>query len=532
MKLLTFVFALFLVTPAAGTEFLVRVADAALTSELASRVTERFDGWSLAVVDEADLDRLVADGVNFEVLDAEPRGKAYTWVMPSAGVALEDLEPHGTILFSGDDGVLMRTTQQGILGLNRMQVELAGIGTVPLPVSRVLPSTPRAAEVPDSLILELVGRVSADSLEAVHRRLIDFRTRYSTTDSCNRAMEWTRDRFIEYNCDSTVLDSFLTEYAPNAIGVKLGVVNPQRIYVVCGHVDATSEVQFVYTPGSDDNASGAATVLEACRVFADVEFENSVYFIGFAGEEQGLVGSDSFARKAQLRGDSILLAMNFDMVSYGREGLDTIVIYGANASPPSVEFVDFFRAQADTFSALKHIADIENVPERRSDHYSFWKYGFPFLRGGYYDRTPEYHTTGDTIGPPYFRYCGTNNFPMQAEMVKALVAVIAKLGGVQPAVGVCGGGRGIPTARALAARPSVGTAPVRVMLSRRPEPGSKLEVVDAAGRLVRVLATRGEPIVAWDGRDASGLKASPGVYFLRLPTSGITHAARVVLLGK
>lgn len=61
-----------------------------------------------------------------------------------------------------------------------------------------------------------------------------------------------------------------------------------------------------------------------------------------------------------------------------------------------------------------------------------------------------------------------------------------------------------------------------------------LTVYDICGRLVRMLADEnhrgGEYVVTWDGRDASGKKASPGMYFYRLEAAGLVETRKLTLL--
>jgi hypothetical protein len=484
------------------------------------------DKSCLVRVKSRDLDLLDAAGFEFRILDGNPADKQHVYAMPDPELDPAVLALYGTVLARDRNGYVLRTTEQGIRGLNTLQVELAGINMHPL-APRTRAPYPCPAVVDDSLVRKLVSRVSADTVESLLVRMREFVTRYSETDSCRRAMEWVRSRFEAWAC-STFLDTFQTGWAPNAIGIKLGTTNPDVIFVVCGHTDATSEIPFTLTPGSEDNASGTAAVMELCRVTADMEFENTVWFIGFAGEEQGLVGSDSYARQARDRGDSIVLSINFDMISYGRENKDTIVIYGARAAPGSEQWVDFFIAQADTFTELKHRKTMENIPQARSDHYSFWKYGFPAIRGGYSDKTPHYHTTGDTIGPLYYAQCGTNNIPMQTEVIKALVAAIAKLGGAHVPVGIQEQPRR-PAARVLEVFPTVGPAPVSVRLSGPLDRTSTIDVYDAAGFLVRRLDCYGCSAVSWDGTDLSGRRLPSGIYLFRITGPGHSSVARAVL---
>jgi len=62
-----------------------------------------------------------------------------------------------------------------------------------------------------------------------------------------------------------------------------------------------------------------------------------------------------------------------------------------------------------------------------------------------------------------------------------------------------------------------------------------LAIFDAAGRRVRTVASGpyrpGRYSIAWDGRDASGGSAAPGLYFVRLKTNDITLERRIVRLN-
>jgi hypothetical protein len=64
----------------------------------------------------------------------------------------------------------------------------------------------------------------------------------------------------------------------------------------------------------------------------------------------------------------------------------------------------------------------------------------------------------------------------------------------------------------------------------------RIEVFDAQGRRVRTLTDRtyepGEHSVSWDGADASGRRAGPGVYLYRMTAPGYREQRRMVLLGR
>jgi hypothetical protein len=423
------------------------------------------------------------------------------------------------VLARYSQGFIVAATDREIPLLNRLPVELARVAREPILRPQAATRMPALPQVDDSLVWQLVNRVSEDTVLETIRRLQNFYTRYSTTDSLRRACSWMRGKLAEFGCDTTYLDTWSSQYAPNVVGVKTGIVHPELIYIIDGHIDNTSDQEPYHCPGSDDNASGTAAVVEAARVFADMDFDCTVWFLGFTGEEQGLLGSQDFARRCRARGDSILAVLNFDMISYGRWDVDSFEVIGKPSNPDCAWLMDFYIAQADTFSGLKPIR-IMDPSALYSDHASFWNQGYVSFCGIENDFTPEYHHLGDTIGPLYYVDCGTDNWPMATEAIKAAVATIAKLAGGALHTAVA---ETEPYQPARIARivPTVGRAPVTLRLSSQPARGTSVKVYEGAGNLVETLPVRGTAL-EWQG-------AAAGVYFLRLTDGGATSAAKVVL---
>jgi len=247
-------------------------------------VVAELDGCCLVRVGDAGLARLAGTACQFTVLDRADESRLYVYVNTRGSFDRSRLSGLGDVLTEDRGGVVLATTEEMIGELNRLPVELARIPVEPLTYGPNQPAADSPA-VDDSLVQTLVDRVSPDSILSSIQRLQNFYTRYSTTDSCRRAVEWVQARFVAYGCDSTALEDYYSSYAPNVIGVKRGTVNAFPIYVICGHADNTSDYQPNHCPGSDDNASGTTAVIEACRVFSGIRFDNTVYFIGFTGEE-------------------------------------------------------------------------------------------------------------------------------------------------------------------------------------------------------------------------------------------------------
>jgi hypothetical protein len=86
---------------------------------------------------------------------------------------------------------------------------------------------------------------------------------------------------------------------------------------------------------------------------------------------------------------------------------------------------------------------------------------------------------------------------------------------------------------ASAPNPFDATTAIRYDLPR--DDRVKLTVYDVAGKVVRTIVDlprqqAGRHTAAWDGRDASGARVAPGVYFYRLETNIYSATERVTLL--
>jgi Peptidase family M28 len=81
-------------------------------------------------------------------------------------------------------------------------------------------------------------------------------------------------------------------------------------------------------PGSDDNTSGTAALLEAARVLARRPQAATIRFVWFTSEESGLRGSKEYVRLAGEAGDRVVGALNNDMVGWANDDrLDNTIRY-------------------------------------------------------------------------------------------------------------------------------------------------------------------------------------------------------------
>ncbi len=156
--------------------------------------------------------------------------------------------------------------------------------------------------------------------------------------------------------------------------------------------------------GADDNASGTATVMELARVFAarPMEFNRSLVFIAFGGEEQGLRGSKFFAANPTVPADQICLMINFDMVGQGNGGAG---FGGRNYFPKIID--QMIASQSD--SVQKKLSIGRSGGMWGSDHAHFIEQGIPDFTFYSTGDHPFYHQIEDDpsqINPRSLQFVG------------------------------------------------------------------------------------------------------------------------------
>ena len=216
----------------------------------------------------------------------------------------------------------------------------------------------------------------------------------------------------------------------NVIGSKIGNTKPEEIVLVTAHIDDAVAIGTI-APGADDNASGSTAVMMAVQAMASRNFERTLRFVFFTGEENGLLGSYVYAQQAALAGENIVAVYNMDMIAWDNVGGPVLQLhtrtpgnpgYGADFAIANL-FVDVVNTYGFSSVLTPNInADGDNA----SDHASFWNRGFPAIMAiedDIDDFNIYYHTINDSranINMPYF----TN-------YVKASLGTVAHL--AQPA---------------------------------------------------------------------------------------------------
>ena len=202
------------------------------------------------------------------------------------------------------------------------------------------------------------------------------------------------------------------------IATITGTEYPDEYVVLGAHYDSYAGGS--NEPGADDNATGTAGILEAARILSQYQFDRSIIFATWSGEEYGLYGSEAWANEAAADGMNILGYFNIDMAGYLEPGqpIHTDIIAPASASELKQFYKDVCAIYLPEFQIFNGA-----LSGGDSDHTSFNNAGyqgiFPFEDSQ--DYSPYIHTANDLIGP------SVNNFEQHMTFVQATIASVVSL---------------------------------------------------------------------------------------------------------
>jgi len=178
--------------------------------------------------------------------------------------------------------------------------------------------------------------------------------------------------------------------AVNLVGYLEGSLHPDRFILVTAHYDHLGRTNGEVFNGADDNASGTAGMMEIARYFSSHPPENSLIFVAFDAEEQGLGGSRYFVDHPPVPLENQVVVINLDMISRN----DRNEIYVAGTS-----HYDFLKplieeSVNDALVDVRFGYDSPNAPDDwtlASDHGPFHVQGVPFVYFGVEDHEHYHH---------------------------------------------------------------------------------------------------------------------------------------------
>lgn len=254
--------------------------------------------------------------------------------------------------------------------------------------------------------IDAAASIEVNDLRDLVRTIAKPRHRIAQPRANRAVRDFIAQRLREDGYDVSIQGEF-----ENVVAVPSGVAGPWTL--IGAHYDSVE-----LSPGADDNASGVAAVLACARAMVGEGLSSPVCYVGFNGEEEGLLGSREFF--ASLRGGEVSQAHVLESIGYfsrapgsqrmpaglPARGPDVGDFLGLVSNGPSSRIVeDALRTAELAVPSLKVVAlklhmGLEKwLPVlHRSDHSAFWMGGVPAIL--WTDtaefRNANYHRSSDT----------------------------------------------------------------------------------------------------------------------------------------
>ncbi|ALD22474.1 hypothetical protein AM218_00205 [Hymenobacter sp. DG25A] len=189
-----------------------------------------------------------------------------------------------------------------------------------------------------------------------------------------------------------VLDACLQENyrTQNVLGYIPGTARLDSLLVVTAHYDHLGELgRHHFFPGANDNASGTSMLLQLARHLSQPShrLRYTVVFIGFSGEEAGLLGSRYFTAHPLFPLDKVRFLLNLDLVGTGDTGATVV---NGTLHPKEYQLLQQLNTGPASVGPLSARGRAAN-----SDHFPFSEAGVPafflYTRGG----IAAYHDVDD-----------------------------------------------------------------------------------------------------------------------------------------
>ncbi len=275
-------------------------------------------------------------------------------------------------------------------------------------------------------IRKLVDEVSEARIKATLEKLVSFGTRNTLSNpddpehGVGAARQWIfhelqsysprlQVRFDKYRVKKQGQRIFKDVDLYNVIAVLPGKTMPETQVLISGHYDSLNlgarptqgggappqqtpadyeKNAALPAPGACDDGSGTAAVMELARVMSQYEFDKTLVFVAFAGEEQGLVGSTLEAAKARTEKWNIEAVLNNDIIGTevsgnGRIDNSSVSVYSDEIQDsPNQQLARLVREMGERYvpSMKVKVMVMQDRLGRGGDHTPFQLEGFAAVR--------------------------------------------------------------------------------------------------------------------------------------------------------
>ncbi len=234
---------------------------------------------------------------------------------------------------------------------------------------------------------KFMGRASGNNLLA-QNLITDFykKIKLNTFDSSFKK----QFKFKSYRTKKEIIGT-------NLIGYLKGKKFPERYIVIGAHYDhlGVRNDTIIYN-GADDNASGTAALMVLAEYFSKNTPNHSIIFAAWDAEEMGLHGSKAFINSPPVDLSTILLNINFDMLSFNPT--KELYVVGTHYYPEFKPLIEKSSAGAQLKVSYGHDNPDDKTKEFwmfSSDNGSFHRKGIPNITFSEEDHIHYHKPTDD-----------------------------------------------------------------------------------------------------------------------------------------
>ena len=357
-----------------------------------------------------------------QILDSISSGFDYFVVLPTSTQDRLKVERYGEILDSLDGFLLLklRTDFEPVLFDLPVHHRAKLPADIVIPEVELVPYAPSSTGLPQqqSVIRDMLDQVDSDRWLRQIIALVEnedlaqpgtfFRSRYSLRvreaiqldgnprpdHACDNAADYIAEQFRSFGLQvefdlfphrrRTALGDPVGDYVMRNVVATLPGKGPNkdRIYLMTAHYDSIASRtpgweqswRTLPAPGASDNASGVAEILQTARILSKTDFDHTIRFIAFSGEELFLFGSRHYRDLVKQRGDQIAGVLNFDLLGHDPDGILDIHVVG---NEQSQWLVNAFGRAAEQYDIPVDLRKKNDPSFIFSDHSPFWDIGIP-----------------------------------------------------------------------------------------------------------------------------------------------------------
>jgi len=245
----------------------------------------------------------------------------------------------------------------------------------------------------------MISKISESHFKKAIADLSSIYSRYFRSPTGVAGSEWILNKWkkITKSRDDAEVVLFHHPWSQPSVVAKLKG-RSDKIIVIGGHLDSKNYTQSVgHAPGADDDASGIATATEVLKVLVESNYqpEHTLLFVGYAAEEDGLLGSADFVKYINAQNKDVLGVIQMDMTLFNNidDKIYLVTDFTNNAQN------NFVKDLIIEYVGANQYAETE-CGYGCSDHASWTNLGYPSsfpFESSFSGANRAIHTTGDTL---------------------------------------------------------------------------------------------------------------------------------------